>query len=115
MNSKCKHQWVWEGPAENLPGYECCFKCRTVRSSLRTITPTKVRPDQVVASLHDLRCVGPSDCSCTPYLVRETPTEGEGTEYTSMVGVATNIGNMRAARLGATPLGRAARHSGVDE
>jgi hypothetical protein len=67
------------------------------------------------ATLHDLRCNG-SDCSCAVvYLVRETPTEGEGTEYTSMVGVATNIGNMRAARLGATPLGRAARHSGVDE
>jgi hypothetical protein len=69
----------------------------------------------MTATLHDLRCNG-SDCSCAVvYLVRETPTEGEGTEYTSMVGVATNIGNMRAARLGATPLGRAARHSGVDE
>jgi hypothetical protein len=69
----------------------------------------------IIGSLHDGQCKSASDCSCTPYLVRETPTEGEGTEYTSMVGVATNIGNMRAARLGATPLGRAARHSGVDE
>jgi hypothetical protein len=69
----------------------------------------------MTATLHDLACDG-SDCSCAVvYLVRETPTEGEGSEYTSMVGVATNIGNMRAARLGATPLGRAARHSGVDE
>jgi hypothetical protein len=71
----------------------------------------------VVASLHDLACAGPSDCSCTPtYLVRETPTDRTDVRYNEQDGVASNVpANMRAARLGATPLGRAARHSGVDE
>jgi len=35
--------------------------------------------------------------------------------YTSVVGVAATTDNIRAARIGATPLVRAARRSGVDE
>jgi hypothetical protein len=42
----------------------------------------------IIGSLHDGQCKSAADCSCTPYLVRETPTEGEGTEYTPLVGVS---------------------------
>jgi hypothetical protein len=49
----------------------------------------------MTATLHDLGCDG-SDCSCAVvYLVRETPTEGEGTEYTSMSRVELQSDRLR--------------------
>ena len=61
----------------------------------------------MTATLHDLACDG-SDCSCAVvYLVRETPTEGEGTEYTSMVGVSDESDTIpHAAATGAYSTGR---------
>ena len=79
------------------------------------------RPPRVVASLHDLSCKGPGACSCRPIYVvgteaeQDRPSGEQPIGYTSMVGVATTGDTMRAARIGATPPVRAARHSGVDE
>jgi hypothetical protein len=49
----------------------------------------------IIGSLHDGQCKSASECSCTPYLVRETPTEGEGTEYTSMSRVELQSDRLR--------------------
>jgi hypothetical protein len=49
----------------------------------------------IIGSLHDGQCKSASDCSCTPYLVRETPTEGEPKTYNGVR--ADNAGDSSAA------------------
>ena len=78
-------------------------------------------PPRIIASLHTISCAGPSDCSCDPTYVVERRNGERPIDhpfYTARDGVASsepNTDNMRAARIGATPPVRAARHSGVDE
>ncbi len=90
-------------------GMYCDCYFTTVHERLIDLTPGQV----LALGLDPARGLFP--VTVTPIRERESSIVLPDTAYTSMVGVATNTDTMRAARVGATPPARAARHSGVDE